>query len=308
MALLSELGSYPKRTTRVTVRLGEESDLIVIVADASEPDLNGFMAIIFDDQSIATSEVLSRGPPVIKVPDERKRAFVVTGRKVGMTSARISLATRKNFVNLGEIEVVVGRHNDKDVDLFYVGKYLVWQQSLPPDVGTDPLIFAASSGRVIQIAAAQNNSNEGPVPTGKYRILAQFDPQQTTYDQANALLKNGEDSVTGPYKNFRQGIQRLPVTPDGSPHSPAWGENRVRMEPLFKVPADRGGFYLHDSHKGSTSGCIEVRRIASNGSRMLFFDALAKYASGGGAAKKAYLILKVVYRSDVTRTDGDTLE
>ena len=52
------------------------------------------------------------------------------------------------------------------------------------------------------------------------------------------------------------------VGPDGKLYNaPNWGENRVRLNALHidnPKARNRGGFYLHDSTKGFTHGCIEI--------------------------------------------------
>ena len=51
---------------------------------------------------------------------------------------------------------------------------------------------------------------------------------------------------------------------DCEPYWANWGRNRARMEPADVAtrarcrPIMRGGFYLHDSTKGYSHGCIEV--------------------------------------------------
>ena len=63
------------------------------------------------------------------------------------------------------------------------------------------------------------------------------------------------------------GIQKIPrgsVAGNCEPYWANWGKNRARMEPA-DIPTQskcspimRGGFYLHDSTKGYSHGCIEV--------------------------------------------------
>jgi hypothetical protein len=53
------------------------------------------------------------------------------------------------------------------------------------------------------------------------------------------------------------------LVPTNKPYWANWGFNRARMEPAdivnrARCKPMRGGFYLHDSTKGYTHGCIEV--------------------------------------------------
>ncbi len=200
--------------------------------------------------------------------------------------------------------MVVEDFKEKDVDLFYVGKYLIWRRSLPAMLDAEEfLMFDASSGN-FPIASAQSMKDQGPIPEGRYVLLAQLDPMQDTVEKANALMSQGDLPGRGPIMNTRPGIQRLPVGGNG-PVNILWGETRVRIDPLFQVPGGRNSFYLHDSKKGHTSGCVEARRSDTG---LLFFDALVSYALGDRARRKKNLILKVMYRDSYTSTRGRTVE
>ena len=56
---------------------------------------------------------------------------------------------------------------------------------------------------------------------------------------------------------------------------PDWGTMRVRLTPVSGQMFGRSGFYLHNSHKGFSHGCIEV---GSGPSSTDFFSALVQYA------------------------------
>jgi hypothetical protein len=81
----------------------------------------------------------------------------------------------------------------------------------------------------------------------------------------------------------------------------AWGCHRVGLKIVqFDDPekcGHRDGFYIHDSHKGYTSGCIETEKE--------FFELLILFAkqqrrSGGVAALK----LRVNYTGQTTTNGG----
>ncbi len=87
MALISALSAFPKKMSRVTLRLGEESEPIALVAESGDPDLDGFVLLTVNDHRIASAELSPTPPSSVPVPDKRKRTFVVTGRKPGSASS-----------------------------------------------------------------------------------------------------------------------------------------------------------------------------------------------------------------------------
>jgi hypothetical protein len=303
MSYLTTKKTFPKQLPSVTVHVGEESELMVVVLEPGDPDF-GFPVMPILDFYIAAAEVM-QSPPPIPGPNGRKVALSVIGEKVGTTSLDVSSfpTHRGDPLKHASTQVIVTDVADKDVDLYYWGKYVLWRRSLPPSAASaGQLVFSATSGTT-PIASAQVAVDIGPVPEGKYRFLAQIDPLQGSVDQANKLLAEGDAPGKGPFHNFRQGIQFLPIGGNG-PVNPAWGTMRVRLEPLArtKVPT-RGGFYLHNSHKGYTSGCIEMGRTDKVQD---FFSALLEYAISPQAKSKPYLILKVSYRDADTSTLGNT--
>ncbi len=79
-----------------------------------------------------------------------------------------------------------------------------------------------------------------------------------------ATVKAGTDELSPGW-----GIESI------TPESEDWGSMRIRIEP-DKATKDRisetgrsGGFYIHNSHKGYTHGCVEVETS--------FFDELIEY-------------------------------
>ncbi len=305
MAKIVLINQYPQKADAITLLAGEVSGPIGIMQESGDPDLDGYIVKLPDDFHIAIGEIMGQVPR-FNLPAKQMRAITVHGRRPGTTAIKIYVVAQK-VTELGRIDVTVQDFNDpkdQDVDIFYLGQYVVWRRSLPPEGDTPGLlVFSASSGKN-GVASAQKMRDIGPLPEGKYKLLAQFDPQQSTVDQANALLKEGDAPGRGPFQNTRPGIQLLPVGGAG-PVNVQWGAMRVRLDPTFAVPGNRSGFYLHDSHKGYTSGCVEVRRDTG---RHLFFDALLSYVSSGRAKKKPTLTVKVMYRDMDTTTHGNTIE
>jgi hypothetical protein len=150
----------------------------------------------------------------------------------------------------------------------------------------------------------QSVKDRGPIPEGRYSV-----PLTLGGDTALVSFADGEFA-------FKQmpAIQNMPTNQtvgQGSQQTtfsffPAWGCHRV---PLTRIdnenPTGRGDFYLHDSTKGFTHGCVELEHR--------FFEDLIPFAHAellkpDGARS---LILKVDYAAqrklgDKATTKGDT--
>jgi len=171
-----------------------------------------------------------------------------------------------------------------DPDLFYNGTTLEWY-----GVG----VFKASSGLPgHQRADEQLNSDEGPIPEGLYSF-----PLKMTRDADIESIDR-----EGAHLDRREGVEHLPPSFEfrGKTYiNQAWGPDRVRLTVQhYKNPKVKraGGFYLHDSHKGFSHGCIEVEQR--------FFMQLRGYIARGG--KRTRLYVKVDYPSATASTYGGT--
>ncbi len=168
-------------------------------------------------------------------------------------------------------------YDGDDVDWYGVGKYK-----------------ATSGLGGHQSASEQTVSDAGPIPEGTYSLSLKIAGTARVVNVARAVL------------DTHQGIESLENMPgpDGQFYeSPEWGKNRVRMNALYIAnpkARHRGGFYLHDSTKGYTHGCIEVEPR--------LFIRLREYAKDERAKKrgKRWLILKVKYSSSTASTYGGT--
>jgi hypothetical protein len=172
-------------------------------------------------------------------------------------------------------------------DMLYDGDELDWY-----GVGK----FNATSGMPgHQIASEQFISDTGPIPEGTYSLFLKVVGMARVTNVAKSTL------------DTKQGIQDLSAMPgpDGKLYdSPAWGRNRVRLNNLHidsPRARHRGGFYLHDSTKGFTHGCVEVNPH--------FFTRLRQMATEeeGKKGARQWLVLKVQYPSKSEPTNGGTL-
>jgi hypothetical protein len=171
-------------------------------------------------------------------------------------------------------------------DMIYDGTTLVW--------GGQGTFHATSGLPGHQTAAEQTVKDAGPIPEGQYSMLLKIAGTAHVIDPDAGKLD------TNP------GVESLVDMPgpDGRLYeSSAWGKNRIRLNPLAinnPKARSRGGFYLHDSPKGYSHGCVEVETR--------FFTQLRQYVAQEskkpGGKKK--LVLQVKYPSGSASTYGGT--
>lgn|SRR3990167_1570848 len=159
-------------------------------------------------------------------------------------------------------------------ELFYDGQFLKWK-----DKG---LVFKATSGMPShQMPGEQCLPDAGPVPEGNYKVF--IVNQGVAKDDGRGIC------ALSP----AWGIQEIPRGAKAGPcesYWANWGVNRARMEPADGAtkkqcaPISRGGFYLHDSVKGYSHGCIEVETT--------LFDHLRQHYT---KTKKQVILLQVKY-------------
>lgn len=134
------------------------------------------------------------------------------------------------------------------IELFYDGRFVKWNDK--------ELAFKATSGMDgHQMPGEQCTPDAGPLPEGVYKV----------YISDHGTAKDNGRDICALSPSW--GLQKIPRgSKAGScePYWANWGHNRARMEPADEktkkrcAPVSRGGFYLHDSIKGFSHGCIEV--------------------------------------------------
>lgn len=175
-------------------------------------------------------------------------------------------------------------------DLVYNGTQLFW---VP--VG----LWKATSGMPgSQNSLHQFERDKGPIPEGTYVVPLRIG--------GNATITRAKYSTTGEMTegtlDTRSEIQSLQCITD--PKHPGnvmifanWGSNRVRLakqKVKYERASHRDGFYLHDSTKGFSHGCIEVETA--------FFASLRDFATKN--PKKKSIILKVDYGPSSLKNPG----
>ncbi|WP_226662379.1 DUF2778 domain-containing protein [Microbulbifer aggregans] len=160
------------------------------------------------------------------------------------------------------------------VELVYDGQHVRWNNK--------GLTFRASSGLPNhQIPGEQCLPDAGPVPEGVYKVFI----------ANHGLAEDDGRGICALKPSW--GIQEIPRGSKAGhcePYWANWGRNRARMEPADEetkkrcAPNTRGGFYLHDSVKGYSHGCIEVDTK--------IFEHLRSYQM---SSRKATILINVKY-------------
>lgn len=159
--------------------------------------------------------------------------------------------------------------------LLYDGKLLHWRN---PQDGQKEASYKATSGfEGYQTTDKQCVVDKGPVPAGRYLVFIKRAGQAKQRAKGCGLVP-------------AFGLQMVPYgSTDCHPTFQNWGNNRVRFlaadhATKSACPEPRDGFYLHDSTKGFSHGCIEVANA--------FFNRLYMYTL---VAKVDYIELRVEY-------------
>lgn len=173
-------------------------------------------------------------------------------------------------------------------DLVYDGQIVTWNGH-----GA----YKATSGlEGFQMPRQQCVANKGPVPTGLY-TFALVEDKKLAQDDGTGICQLKPSPK----------IQRIPrgaYAGDCEPYWAQWGVFRVRLEPLDRATNERckpwrGGFYLHDSIKGYSHGCIEIETK--------FFHELLSYLAAMRARKiprREKLVIEVRYVAERTTNGG----
>ncbi len=174
----------------------------------------------------------------------------------------------------------------------YTGQKLVWDGFGPiggylAASGLEPV---PSGGEDYRKPQYQHLRDKGPIPEGDYLVPLKIG------GTALADAAKGELLTAADYE-----IQEVPSEVPGAPRAgswnlvPLWGCHRAKLKKVgFKdTSIVREGFYIHDSDKLYTHGCIEVASA--------FFDKLIEFAKNPANQGVKFIALKVDY-TGVTST------
>lgn len=174
------------------------------------------------------------------------------------------------------------------IDMRYDGRMLTWNGH-----GT----FKATSGLPdYQYPSFQCYAGKGPIPEGTYSI--------TLREDTHPARNDGTDTCMLAPSSRLQTIPRGTDAGQCEPFWVNWGRNRIGLHPTDpttkgKCSPRRGGFYLHDSTKGYTHGCIEVEGR--------FFEALRAFGRGTKRlrlSRTPVLTLRVQYAAGLSTNGG----
>ena len=142
--------------------------------------------------------------------------------------------------------------------VLYTGEVLTMYGGKVGDRTNEILMCRATSGLLTPTfdyrnKAYQSVENAGPIPAGNYFVNLKPDPNRIVGSDSSGVTKPSPDG----------GIERTGYQPSpGGPTmaSPDWGFHRARLQPRpgTKSLGRHGNYYLHDSTKGYTHGCIET--------------------------------------------------
>ena len=171
-------------------------------------------------------------------------------------------------------------------DLLYDGTHLIWETQCG-------ISYKATSGFIDQFKVStdfrkpdkQGLPDLGPIPEGKYRMPLALGGDTQLLAASPDLVFEKKDAIQNLPTNvhFGHGAQKQFFS-----HFFAWGCHRVPLERQGDNPTGRKDFYIHDSIKGQTKGCIEVEH-------RFFVDLIAYAKSQQHVAGKKFLVLKVDY-------------
>ena len=186
--------------------------------------------------------------------------------------------------------------------LTYSGTKVLWYEGINVEAA-----FDATSGHGLefsakdyQVPSEQCVPFDGPIPEGMYRLDTWINAKVPNY------------SVVGGVCNLHRqsGVQVVPKEKKSKPMVSGgscldlWGPNRVNLYPYDQATRNRCnprryGFYIHDSNKGGSSGCIEIG--------VGFFKKLREWIKKNNPKNKKQqeILLSVAYTEKTTR--GNTL-
>jgi hypothetical protein len=106
----------------------------------------------------------------------------------------------------------------------------------------------------------QTIKDRGPVPNGVYKVATTVPKHPfATYDEKTCSIYNSFSVQQIPRGGDITDHPTTDTAGSCEPYWANWGFNRTALMPLgWNAAPHRSGFYLHDSAKGYSHGCIEV--------------------------------------------------
>ncbi|MGP3954042.1 hypothetical protein [Streptomyces sp. 7N604] len=279
--------SQTQHLTRLALHVGEEAQPILWKGVGPDDNVH---AVFFRQEPVV---VFADEKAPTHAPQNSYRVLELTGRAPGTGKLRaVEVPRTGDLKTLGELQVDVRQVDGGEADLTYSGKFLHWHSSTPKTVkAAGPLLFPATSGLPgHQIGLQQSSKDHGPVPEGLYTFFTHVNPRQNSVQAANL---RGDKAID----NTEDGIEFLPIGGNG-PVRPEWGTFRVRLTPVRGNMHGRSGFYLHNSRKGYSHGCVEIGKTSEGDD---FFALLLTLSAEKTRKPKLTLRVKYSYPQQLTR-------
>ncbi len=192
-------------------------------------------------------------------------------------------------------------------NLLYDGTHLYWRSAFDAQSlhyrASSGVIARDSAGNIVEdhrYANEQCAKDVGPVPAGNYTIeVVPRGEAGKVWSTCSLVRPKG-----GGIQTIPRGAGAVHGSDNCEPFWANWGSNRVQMNPADEKTRTtcsprRSGFYIHDSVKGYSHGCIEVEGE--------FFVRLRKFADLVARKKvDPTMPVTVDYRSATMATYGYT--
>ena len=223
---------------------------------------------------------------IIELPDSAShtRRFRLVAQGIGSGKLEARLGPTGPLSASMDVSVAIGppRLNVGNASLTFDGQNLRWLDKGKSYKATSGLPDGKDDPQDYRFARLSCVKDHGPVPEGSYSF-------STKVDAAAYAKDSGRGTCTLDPGSDIQKIPRDAAAGRCEPFWANWGENRVRLEAVdtatkHACTPERDGFYLHDSTKGFSHGCIEVEGR--------FFTDLRDYAK---TSKGKRLILTIRY-------------
>ena len=134
----------------------------------------------------------------------------------------------------------------------YTGRTISWYAGRTGDRSRSLSSGAAASGHFgHQRPSECGTEGGGPTPPGAYSIDLKPSPNRVAGTVGSGRFPDSLASGNG--------VQQVPASTTTNNYRRAWGTWRARLNPKSGTDTkDRDNFYLHNSHKDETSGCVET--------------------------------------------------
>jgi L,D-transpeptidase catalytic domain len=196
-------------------------------------------------------------------------------------------------------------------DFLFNGTRLIWVtnggKSYKSSSGL-PSFTDPDTRRIVDMRVAKYQKYpDGPLPEGTYTVPIYLNGTATVVNKFAPIDPATGEPVDGVSCDLAAGVtgglQKIPEKGQGNCAAfsyPGWGTQRIRLNKVSVKHPSRNNFYLHDSTKGFSHGCVEVEKS-------FFEEVHRKFHTDFLHSKKHTLTLRAQYPSPDASTNGGTL-